>query len=150
MRVTGVAIKDIFAKLIISDKFPKNIPLSCCLARSFTQMTTHTHTQTHSLAHQCSAVSKVPWQSITAVETAQVLFMRKMLATTRMKLWTSHTQGATRIIATPAKIDPLPGTKAVHKTFASLLWVWRGMNSLNCQILHYFASQEEFFFSLFL
>lgn len=55
----------------------------------------HSNDHTHSLAHQSSAVSKVPWQSITAVETAQVLFMRKTLAKTSMRLWTLHTQSTT-------------------------------------------------------
>lgn len=102
-RKVGVG-KKLFAKILpFGDKitnYPPSPPfflsfspsfLSGSLFHSVTQMTTHTF----KLTHQYSAVSKVPWQSITAMETAQVLCMRGTLAKTSMRLWTLHTQSAT-------------------------------------------------------
>lgn len=72
--------------LIFSDKIPNNllIPhsssvwLSLLLSHSHcTRAHTQAHTQRYRLAHKLCAVSRVPWQSITVVGTAQVLCMRK-------------------------------------------------------------------------
>lgn len=84
----------VLRNLIFSDKITNNLliprSLSVWLSLSLSHSNGSTHTHKHT--HQRSAVSKVPWQSITAVETAQVLCMRKMLAKTSMRIWTLHTQ----------------------------------------------------------
>lgn len=52
----------------------------------------HTQAHTHILSPQNHAVSIIRWQSIMAVETAQVLCVRKIPAKTSMRIWTLHTQ----------------------------------------------------------
>lgn len=94
----------VLRNLIFSDKITNNLliprSLSVWLSLSLSHSNGSTHTHTHK--HQRSAVSKVPWQSITAVETAQVLCMRKTLAKTSMRIWTLHTHGHTTLF----KIQP--------------------------------------------
>lgn len=78
--------------LLILPSLAVDLPLPFTQSLKWSQKQTHTHT--YKLSHQRSAVSEVPWQSITAVETAQVLCMRKMLAKTSMRIWTLHTRSA--------------------------------------------------------
>lgn len=147
MQVTGMGGKDSLANLIFSDKITNNLPLSrsppFCLGRSFTQMTTHTHT--HLLTQQRSAVSKVPWQSITAVETAQVLFIRKMLAKTSMRLWTLHTQ-STATQHLPRLIHSLR-PRLSTKCLCCITGLWGVIiNSINYPTPRYFCKSGSIIF----
>lgn len=87
--------QSVLCNLLFSDKITNNLPiapLSLSVWLSFTLSHSNGHTQ--ELSHHRSVVSKVPWQSITAVEAAQVLCMRKMLAETRKRIWTLHAHSA--------------------------------------------------------
>lgn len=129
MQVTGMGGKDSLANLIFSDKITNNLPLSrsppFCLGRSFTQMTTHTHT--YSLS---SAVlsAKSPDSLSRLWKQLKCYLLEKCWQNKHETLDTAYTEHRH---TTPSKIDPLTAAKAIHKMPLLHHRIVRSNNKLN-------------------